>query len=106
MWQSPLVPRWRVLVLVTLVRFTRLITAMPEIGTPKFREDCVLKPLQPTGQRLERMHKFVGVTRISHRGGSLEGPENTMFAFKNAVYGEGKTHMLELDVWRSADDKV
>lgn len=39
---------------------------------------------------------------ISHRGGSLNAPENTMFAFKRAIR-DGHTDMLEMDVNASAD---
>jgi lysophospholipase D len=39
---------------------------------------------------------------ISHRGGSLNGPENTMFAFNRSL-NEAQTDMLEMDVNESAD---
>lgn len=45
------------------------------------------------------------LTVIAHRGGSLIGPENTMFTFERAI-NEGSANMLELDVWRSKDGKV
>lgn len=42
---------------------------------------------------------------IAHRGGSLLGPENTMYAFCRAIR-EGKADMLEMDVHRSKDGQI
>ena len=42
--------------------------------------------------------------QAAHRGGSMEGTENTLFAFKHAV-SQGM-NMLELDVHQSKDGQV
>ncbi|KAH9600316.1 Glycerophosphodiester phosphodiesterase domain [Trypanosoma melophagium] len=44
-------------------------------------------------------------TKIAHRGGSLMGPENTMYAFRRAVF-EFKADVLELDVHPSKDGQI
>jgi lysophospholipase D len=60
----------------------------------RFGKDAVKKRL---------MQRFpYSLKHISHRGGSLNGPENTMFAFNRALR-EGHTDMLEMDVNVSAD---
>lgn len=45
------------------------------------------------------------VTSIGHRGGSLLGPENTMYTFTRAI-SEGLCDMLELDVRESKDGVI
>ncbi|KAG5500541.1 hypothetical protein JKF63_03635 [Porcisia hertigi] len=45
------------------------------------------------------------VTKIAHRGGSLLGPENTLYTFTRAVE-EGFCDMIELDVRESKDGQV
>lgn len=44
------------------------------------------------------------VTVIGHRGGSIIGPENTIYTFRKAV--ENHTNMLELDVRKSKDGHI
>lgn len=55
------------------------------------------------------MHPFLQGLRptlhIAHRGGSLLGPENTLWAFRRAVE-EFHTDMLELDVHLTKDGEV
>lgn len=51
--------------------------------------------------RLRRRFPF-SLRHISHRGASMNGPENTLFAFQRAL-AEGRTTMLEMDVNESAD---
>ncbi|CAM39760.1 putative glycerophosphoryl diester phosphodiesterase [Leishmania braziliensis MHOM/BR/75/M2904] len=45
------------------------------------------------------------ITKIAHRGGSLLGPENTMYTFMRAVK-EGLCDMVELDVRESKDGQI
>lgn len=45
------------------------------------------------------------MANVAHRGGSLTGPENTIFAFTRALK-EGSADMLELDVWASKDGQA
>ncbi|KAK7198177.1 glycerophosphoryl diester phosphodiesterase [Novymonas esmeraldas] len=45
------------------------------------------------------------LTNIAHRGGSLLGPENTLFTFTRAVR-DGLCDMIELDVRESQDGEV
>ena len=60
------------------------------------------KPTQPR-QRLSRDAQSLDrMWCIAHRGGSLCAPENTMLAFRRAVY-DYHCDMLELDVFESAD---
>lgn len=56
---------------------------------------------QQTVEKLRQRFPY-SLKHVSHRGGSLNGPENTMFAFKRACH-EGRTDMLEMDVNASAD---
>ncbi|CBH17870.1 glycerophosphoryl diester phosphodiesterase [Trypanosoma brucei gambiense DAL972] len=45
------------------------------------------------------------VSKIAHRGGSILGPENTLYAFHRAVK-EGAADMLELDVRETMDYRI
>lgn len=56
---------------------------------------------QSTLEKLKKRFPY-SMKHISHRGGSLNGPENTMFAFKRSL-SEAQTDMLEMDVNESAD---
>lgn len=47
--------------------------------------------------------KGKGCLHISHRGGSDEGPENTLFAFEHSI-SDCNTDMLETDVWLTKDN--
>ncbi|CCW62287.1 unnamed protein product [Phytomonas sp. EM1] len=42
---------------------------------------------------------------VAHRGGSLIGPENTLYAFEKAL-NNGGANVLEMDVWLSLDKKI
>lgn len=41
---------------------------------------------------------------IAHRGGVIEFPENTLFGFQRAL--EVGAHMLEMDIWQTADGEL
>ncbi len=45
------------------------------------------------------------VLNISHRGGALEFPENTLYAYKQSLAVAG-SHMLEMDIYRTADGEL
>ncbi|KEG10514.1 glycerophosphoryl diester phosphodiesterase [Trypanosoma grayi] len=65
-------------------------------------------PLRGDKKRIKEVLKKrfpYSVTRIAHRGGSLIGPENTMYTFQRAVF-EYNTDMLELDVQQSKDGEI
>lgn len=41
---------------------------------------------------------------IAHAGGNLEFPDNTLYAYHKAL--ETGTHMLEMDIWQTADGEL
>ncbi|KAG5474457.1 hypothetical protein LSCM1_03241 [Leishmania martiniquensis] len=68
---------------------------------------CLLKAaLRSKRRKVLFKKKFpYPITKIAHRGGSLLGPENTMYTFMRAVQN-GLCDMIELDVRKSKDGQV
>ncbi|PBJ72279.1 glycerophosphoryl diester phosphodiesterase [Trypanosoma cruzi cruzi] len=63
-------------------------------------------PLRLAGERELLKERFpYPVTKIAHRGGSLIGPENTIYTFGRAI-SVGNADMLELDVRQSRDGEI
>lgn len=45
------------------------------------------------------------VLNIAHRGGALEYPENTLYAYRQAL-ARSRSHMLEMDIYETADGEL
>lgn len=93
---STIVPAVVVPVVVVLTAGAYILTSL-----------CLMKGSIRSKANKERLRERFPypLTNIGHRGGSLLGPENTMYTFMRGVR-EGLCDMLELDVRASKDGQI
>jgi glycerophosphoryl diester phosphodiesterase len=79
-----------------LIRLCDLTSPQPQI--------CL--PIQSLADVLATRNPWLArrILNISHRGGALEFPENTLYAYAKSL--EAGSHMIEADVYQTADGEL